>query len=109
MFGSGPFSEVPFCSLYGGEFVYPDGLSADGLLGLVTISADGSVDVTGLEALGFVGTVSATGGAGVDVTGLQAVGYVSGVLVWGIIPTTQTPGWVAIDDSETTVWTQVPT
>ena len=110
MFGFSAFAETPFTSLFGqGEFVYPDGLSAEGLLGTATVSADGSVTLTGLEATGYVGTVVATAAASVYPTGVYATGYVNTVLVWGIIPTTQTPGWVAVDDSETTTWTEIPT
>jgi hypothetical protein len=56
----------------------------------------------------------------ITVTGVQGTGYIGTVLVWGVIPGTNTPGWVAIpnvqapgwqdiDDSEGTDWTEILT
>jgi len=68
------------------------GISATGSVGTALPASDALVYPDGLYAEGIVGILPPMP------AGVQAVGSVSSVLVWSVIvnPTTQTPNWVVI-------------
>ena len=59
-------------------------------------SASISISVTGVAGTGAVGTVAASGDISVTVTGVSATGAISGVNVWSVIDSSQSPNWLQI-------------
>ena len=78
-------------------------------LGSVTTTGDTGVNVTGVSANATAGNTSedAGGGLSIGVTGVLGTSGINSVLVWGIVPTDQTPDWTAISTSQTPIWVDI--
>ena len=79
-------------------------------LGSVSISIVlDPIQVTGEEASATAGNTTETAGGGISigVTGVLGTSGINDVLVWGIVPTDQTPNWTAISTSQTPNWTDI--
>ncbi len=78
-------------------------------VGTVAVAAAANVSPTGEVATTSVGTVLVIEGASVSVylTGVYCTVDSGNALVWGLVPTTQTPGWQNIDDTQTPLWQNI--
>ena len=82
----------------GGVVTTATSVSAAGSIGIEVASGGATYTVpTGLSATGRVGSVSLSTGQTITATSVYATGYVSSVLIWGLIDTAQTAGWVEIN------------
>jgi len=76
------------------------GVFADSFVGTATAQVGVVAFVTGVSATCVVSSVVAGSSAVVTVTGVFATGRVAGVLVWGPISPSQTPGYAAVAPSQ---------
>ena len=78
-------------------------------LGSVTATGHTGVNVTGVAASATAGNTTETAGGGISigVTGVLGTSSINNVLVWGIVPTDQTPNWAAINPSQTPEWATI--
>jgi hypothetical protein len=88
MFGAVSFSEVAFSNN-------------------ASLNAFGSV--TGISGNGQVGSVTLTASANVFPVGLVALGQVKPALVWGPVDDSQNANWAPVNDSQSVNWVEVVT
>ena len=95
--------------------VYLDGagggaaVTSTGNIGDESIISNNILPITGQAATGAVGTESVTAAAGVDITGESILGTLgqTGVNIWGLIDTSQSPSYSIINTSQTPNWEEV--
>lgn len=85
------------------------GVSADGLIGTVSIIAGAVISTTGVTAISSLGTVTARVSKSVTVSGVSATTQLGSVLVYGQIVPSPGTVWVDVDDTNDTSWSGITT
>lgn len=98
LFGSSPYSQLPFSSLLPDEGIVLAGVAASGSVG--TLSPVTTYTAFGVSATGQVGSIASivVGQPLVGVAAQTSIGQL-GVAYWTEIPTTGTPNWQNITSS----------